>query len=136
VTDDGDQHRRVDVLGIVLICACAVLLAILEVMLVPLYWGSVIVPISAVLAVLGNWIFPRVGFRMAGRVGAVLPLLLWLVVVFALGLMPRPEGDVMVPGAGAPEYVFFAVLFGGSVVGVISAVIVTTPRPATPDRTD
>jgi hypothetical protein len=46
-------------------------------------------------------------------------------------MLPRPEGDVIVPGAGSVELVFWGTLIGGTVAGLVT-IVATTPRPPAP----
>ena len=79
----------------------------------PLRVGTVPLPISVPLAMAGNIVLAKLAARRTGSVawGAVPPVL-WLVVVVVLSL-PRPEGDIVVPGTLA-GLVF---LFAGAVSG-------------------
>jgi hypothetical protein len=61
---------------------------------------------------------------------AVLPFALWLVVIFAIGLSPRPEGDVVLPGGGGVQWVSYGVVVAGFVAGVVTVVQAAgRPRP-------
>jgi hypothetical protein len=120
--------------GVVLVCACAALAALVEAFLVPLYAGTVVVPVAVVLAVAGNVALPRMGRVLVPRTAAALaPLLVWLAVMVVF-LYGRPEGDVAFPGqpAGA-EWVFYGTLFGGALAGAAS-VAMSAPLP--PRRED
>jgi len=118
----------VDWVGVGLLTVCAALLAALEVFLVSLYAGSIVMPVSVALAILGNVALPRLAFGLTGSIiGAGAPFVTWLIVLFTVGLVPRPEGDIIVPGAGAPEYVYFATLFGGIIAGAVTLVVCATP---------
>ncbi|MGC4954260.1 DUF6113 family protein [Actinomadura citrea] len=64
------------------------------------------------------------GKAMGGRLGALIPALVWGVVVFILQ-MRRPEGDLVVP-ATLPGYVF---VIGGMVAAVIGIMLVPPARP-------
>lgn len=123
----------VDWLGVGVLVGCAALLAALELFLVSLYAGSLIMPVSVAVAILGNVVLPRLAFGLTRSVAAAAaPFVAWLVVLFIVGLMPRPEGDVVVPGAGAPEYVYFATLLCGIIAGAITLVVCATPAPRAP----
>ena len=120
--------------GVALVSACAVLAAVLEALLVPLYAGSVVVPVAVVLAVAGNVALPRMAHALVPRAAAGLaPLLAWLAVML-LFLQGRPEGDVVFPGqpAGA-EWTFYGTLFGGALAGMV-AVASSAPAPVRRDR--
>ena len=120
---------RVGWTGVVLVAAASALAALLEAFLVPLYAGSVIVPVSVLLAVVGNVVFPRMARAMVPRTGASLaPLVTWLLVMLGL-LLGRPEGDVAFPGAPrAAEWTFYGTLFGGVLAG-LAAVVLSVPPP-------
>jgi hypothetical protein len=114
---------------VVVACAAAVLAAALEVLLVPLRSGTVLIPIAILISLAGNVIFPliaRAAYDTA--VATVAPVLCWLIAVVVLAMAPRPEGDVLVPGGGGEQWVFYGVLFGGVVAGCVTAVL-TAPRP-------
>jgi len=115
--------------GVALVAVVAALAALLEAFLVPLYAGSVIVPVSVLLAVAGNVALPRMARALVPRTGASLvPLLAWLAVMLGL-LIGRPEGDVAFPGAPASaELTFYGTLFGGVLAG-LAAVALSVPPP-------
>ncbi len=115
--------------GVLLFCLCAALAAILEVLLVPLYAGSVIVPVSVLGAVLFNIALPRLARSLVDTtLASLLPFLTWLVVVIVLGGLPRPEGDVILPGGGgAAQWVGYGVLLGGALTGTVTIVAASNP---------
>jgi hypothetical protein len=92
-------------------------LALVEVFWLPLRVGGVLVPVSVVVAVVGNLLLPAAALRWSGsRLVAVLPALAWLVV--AVGAMVRrPEGDLVMTGGGATGVVNLAFLM----IGVLAA---------------
>lgn len=120
--------------GVALFTVCAMLLALVELFLVPLRVGVVLVPIAVVLAIAGNIVLPLLSYSMVRRTfGAVAPLLGWLVVVLIVALLPRPEGDVVLPGGGYLQWVSYGVLLGGAIAGTVTIVMVGTPAlPGTP----
>lgn len=120
--------------GLVLVALCGALAGLIEALLVPLYAGSVVVPIAVLLAVVGNIALPRMArVFVPTTAAALLPLGLWLAVML-LFLLGRPEGDVAFPSAptGA-EWTFYGVLFGGVVAGIFAVVTGQAP-PATRTR--
>jgi Family of unknown function (DUF6113) len=120
------------VAGGLLVAVAAVALAGLECFLVPLRIGSVPLPIAVPLAMAGNIVLARLAGRQTGSiVGAAVPPVLWLLVVIVLAL-PRPEGDLIVPGS-LTGLVF---LFAGAVAGAygVAAEITRRVRPAPPRR--
>ena len=117
--------------GVLLLCLCAALAALIELSLVPLYVGGTIAPVSVPLALLGNAVLPRLARRLVDSPGAMaLVVLCWLLPLVILALTPRPEGDVYVRANAGDQWVFYAVLFGGLAVGV-ATVVLTGTRPAT-----
>jgi hypothetical protein len=76
--------------------AAAAWLAVLEVLWLPLRAGTVLVPLSVLVAVLGNVVVVEAVHLLSGsRTVAVLPALTWLVVALAAASR-RPEGDLLV----------------------------------------
>jgi hypothetical protein len=133
--EPGPDERRpglLEWLGVFGLCLCGALAALLEALLVPLYAGSVVVPIAVVLALATNIILPRLAVTLVPRpVAAALPFVAWLIVIIAFGVVTRPEGDVILPGAPkALEYVTYGVLLGGALAGAVSVVTAAPPpRP-------
>jgi hypothetical protein len=75
-------------------------LALVEVFWLPLRIGGVLVPLSILVAVVGNLLLPGLLYRLSGsRLVAVLPAGIWLVVAVA-AMSRRPEGDVVFLGTG------------------------------------
>jgi len=94
--------------------------------LVPLRVGAVVLPLSIVIAVVGNAAVGVFGARGTGsRLGAAVPGLGWLLVVGVLA-SARPEGDVVL--TGGPVGLGFTV--GGALAA--TAVIGWPLRPASP----
>ena len=106
-------------------------LGVVGAFLVPLRVGTVMVPVSPVLAVVGNIAVGILGARAAGsRVGAVVPGAGWLIAVLTLG-SSRPEGDVILPGGGAEGAVALAFILLGAVAAAVG-VGLGAPPGATP----
>jgi hypothetical protein len=132
---EPDGPRPLDWAGLVLLVLCGALAALLETLLVPLYVGSVIVPISVLLAVLSNVALPRMARTLVPRTAAAgAPFLAWLVVVIGFGVLTRPEGDVVLPGSptGA-ELVTYGLLAAGVIAGTATVAITTPPPASRPD---
>lgn len=108
--------------GVALLCGCAVLSGILALFLVPLYAGSVLVPVAVVVAVTSNVALPRLARTLVETTtAAVLPFACWLVTVVVVGVLPRPEGDVVLPGGGgALQWASYGVLLGGALAGTFT----------------
>ena len=104
--------------------ACVVLafwLALVEVFWLPLRIGGVHVPLSIVAAVVGNLLLVRLAHWATGSgTLAVLPAIAWLVVVVA-SLIRRPEGDLVLTGAGSTGLVSLAFLFSGVVAAAFAS---------------
>ena len=81
-----------------LLVVLTVLLALWGSFLVPLRIAGTPVPVSWALAVAGNLLLGRVGARLGGSTGALVPGVLWLALVLVLASR-RAEGDVVVPGS-------------------------------------
>jgi hypothetical protein len=126
------ERSIVDVVGLIVVCTCAVLATLLELLLVPFYAGSVAVPVAAVLAIAGNAALPRLAYSFVpSGLAAAAPGVIWGAVLFFFGLTSRPEGDVILPGGGSGWFqvtMYGGVIIGGVVAAVVSAVAVTTPR--------
>ena len=116
--------------GIALICGVAVLAAVLEALFVPFYIGTVITPVAVLGALVSNAVLPRMARALVPTtLAAALPFLSWLVVIVGFGVLARPEGDVILPGApGEVEAVVYGVLLGGALAGTVS-VVTSAPPP-------
>jgi hypothetical protein len=101
------------------------LLAVWGSFLVPFRVGGTLVPVSLLLAVLGNVAVGRAGGRLGGTTGALVPGLLWLAVALTLASR-RAEGDVVVPGS--PIGLLF-LLTGAIGSAVAYGMTVIEPRP-------
>jgi hypothetical protein len=132
----ADRPTAQDWAGVVLVVLGAALSALVEAFLVPLYAGTVLVPVAVVLALAGNLAFPRLARALVPRtIAAVAPVLAWLAVMFVF-LAGRPEGDVAFPGSPTGAvWVFYGTLFGGVLAG-IAAVVTAGPPPGGPQRPD
>ena len=116
--------------GVVLLCLTAALSALLESLLVPLYSGTVVVPVAVVLALAGNAVLPRLARSLVPTTWAgASPFVVWLVVVVWFGVLARPEGDVILPGGGPGGVVVvtYGVLLGGTLAGAVSLVLMSGP---------
>ena len=115
----------------VLISLFSVGLAVVEAFLVPLRIGTVPLPLSVLLAVAGNAGLTKLAVRQTGSiVWGVLQPVLWLLVIVVLSL-PRPEGDLIVPGS-LTGLVF---LFAGAVAGAYGVASEITRRAGASART-
>jgi hypothetical protein len=95
-------------------------LALVEVFWLPLRVGGVLVPLSVVVAVVGNLLLPAGALRFSGsRVVAVLPVVAWLVVAVG-SMVRRPEGDLVMNGVGDAGVVGLAFLALGVTAAAFS----------------
>ena len=133
--DRAREPNWLDWAGVLLICLVAILAALLEALLVPYYIGTVVVPVAVVAAVVSNVLLPRMARALVPRtIAAALPFLAWLVVIIGFGVVTRPEGDVILPGAPrGVEYVVYAVLLGGALAGTVT-VVTSAPPPGSRGR--
>ena len=112
----------------VAIVAVAAWLALVEVFWLPLRVGGVLLPLSVPAAVAGNLLLVGTALRLTrSRLVAVLPAVVWLVVVGA-AMMRRPEGDLVIIGRGALGGVGLTFLL----VGVLAAAVAVGRALATP----
>jgi hypothetical protein len=123
-----EPRRALDVLGIVVCAASAVLAAIITVLLTPLYWGSgsVLAPVSVLLAIVANVALPLLTRWLgASPIASGVPFVLWLLAVLVLGTS-RPEGDVLLPaGSGSQQWVTYGMMAAGALAGSITVVTLT-----------
>ena len=117
----------------VLLCLCAVLAAVLELLLVPLRAGTALVPVSVLFAVAGNVAFPRLASAFGERAGLLAaPFVAWLAPIVLLALTVRPEGDVLIPGGGGEQWVYYGSLLAGGIAGLVTIATTAPPRAAPP----
>jgi hypothetical protein len=130
-----DDSRVWAWLGVALLCGCAVLSGVLALFLVPLYAGSVLVPVAVVVAVASNVALPRLARTLVETTAAtVLPFVFWLLAVIIVGVLPRPEGDVVLPGGGGLQWVSYGVLLGGALAGTVTVAMSGSRRRAQVDK--
>lgn len=129
---DGERPpTRVEIgVGFALVLVLTVLLCVWAAFLVPLRVGAVRLPVSLLVAGLGNVLLGRAGGRLLGTPGVLVPGLLWLGLSFLLGTQ-RAEGDLVVPG-DAVGTLFLAV----GTLGFVAAYAMTSARQATTTPTD
>lgn len=82
-------------------------------------------PVAAILLSVLNLVFFRAaGWAMESKLGAVVPALLWMIILFVLASR-RPEGDLVVTGTTA-GYVY---MFGGAFAAVAAVALTRPARP-------
>lgn len=107
-------------------------LALVEVFWLPLRAGTTLVPVSVVVAVLGNVLVVEGAHRLSGsRAVAVLPAMTWLVVAFGASFR-RPEGDLVILGGSQDLGVLGLVFLLCGVVAAAVAVGRVLARPRRP----
>ena len=117
-----------------LVLLLTVLLALWGAFLVPFRVGATLVPVSLVIAVVGNVLVGRAASRLAGSTGALVTGVLWIGLVLVLAGR-RAEGDVVVPGSAVGT----GFLLAGAVASAVAyGAAVLRPRtgspPASPRR--
>ncbi len=109
-------------LSIVVFTAVSVLSAVIEVTLVPLRHGTTVVPITVVLAAIGNCAIPTLSRRAVPVAGAAIaPAVAWVLTVIVLS-SARPEGDVLLVGTKPLEYVTYGLLGAGILSAMVTVV--------------
>jgi hypothetical protein len=100
--------------------AAAAWLALVEVLWVPLRVAGVLLPLSVPAAVVGNLMLTGLFLRGSrSRLVATLPAVTWLVVVVAASSR-RPEGDLLLIGAGGTGVVALAFILAGVVAAAFA----------------
>jgi Family of unknown function (DUF6113) len=81
-------------------------------------WQAGSFPVAAIaLSALNLAIFRAAGWAMESRLGAVVPAVLWMIILVVLSSR-RPEGDLVVTGT-TPGYVY---MFGGAVAALVAII--------------
>ncbi|MFN2559957.1 MAG: hypothetical protein ABR571_01505 [Jatrophihabitans sp.] len=121
--------------GVAVLALCGGLSAVLEALLVPLYIGSVVIPVAVVLALAGNAVLPRLARSLVPTTAAALaPFGVWLIVMVVFGVLARPEGDVVLPASPtSAALVTYGALLGGALVGTVT-IVWLTPPPLTKEK--
>ncbi len=116
-----------DRFGVGLIALVGALAGLLESLLVPLYAGSVVIPIVVALGVASNVLLPRMARALVPTTpAAAAPVLAWLIVVVGFGITVRPEGDVILPG-GDLQWVTYGLVLGGALAGTVAVALGAPP---------
>lgn len=100
----------------------AVLLAVIELLFLPLYLGGVQFPITAAIAAVTTPLLVSEAARLSSRRGvSAAPFVVWLLTVFLFGVF-GPGGDMVLVGS---DWRSFLLLGAGSLPSVIMLGIVT-----------
>lgn len=99
----------------------AVLLAVIELLFLPLYLGGVQFPVTAALAAVTTPLLVSEAARLSSRRGAAAPFVVWLLTVFVFGVL-GPGGDMVLIGN---DWRSFLLLGAGSLPSVIMLGIVS-----------
>jgi hypothetical protein len=87
-------------------------------------WSAGPVPVAAILLSAVNLaVFRGAGWAMESRLAAVVPAVLWMIILVVLSSR-RPEGDLVVTGTTA-GYVY---MFGGAVAALVAIVWTRSAR--------
>jgi hypothetical protein len=109
--------------GVAVYCLVAIISGAIEVLLIPLYIGSVIIPVTVLIAVVVNFSLPRlVRIMVDWRFAIALPIVCWVVTLIVLNLVNVNSGTVLVPGYGNDQYVGLALFFGGVLAGFVGVI--------------
>ena len=104
----------------------AVVLALVELMFLPLYWGAVPLPITAVVAAVTTpMLVVAAGKLSFGTRGAAAPLLVWFVTLFVVGVF-GPGGDIVLMS----DWRALLLLGGGAVPSAVLLGLVTARQQA------
>lgn len=115
-------------LGFALVLLLTVLLCLWAAFLVPLRVDTTRVPVSLLIAGVGNVLLGRAGGRLLGAPGVLVPGLLWLALAYTLGSQ-RSEGDLVVPGDLVGTLFLAVGTLGFAVAYALTPTRRTTPAP-------
>ncbi|SDJ01399.1 hypothetical protein SAMN05444157_1284 [Frankineae bacterium MT45] len=108
--------------GIALIVVAAALSGLIEVLLVPLYIGATLFPITILFAVASNIALPVLTRRLVdSALVAAIPVVVWILLVLRAS-QTGPGGDVVLPGSGAVGVVSVVFMLSGLTAGVVTVV--------------
>ncbi|HEU5270017.1 MAG TPA: hypothetical protein VFU36_08840 [Jatrophihabitans sp.] len=127
----SDSHRLpigLVVLGMALFAVAGMLAGLIEVTLIPLRYGTALIPLAPVLAVLTGVLLPAIGRGLTDTARAAAPPAFGQLLTIWLLATGRPEGDVLLP-AGDIAGVSYAVLILGTLVPLIMLGFASRPGP-------
>jgi hypothetical protein len=116
------------VLGFVLFAVAGMLAGLVEVTLIPLRYGTALVPVAPVLTVLTGVLLPAIGRGLTDSAAAAAPAAIGQLVTIWVLATGRPEGDVLMP-AGSTAWVSYAVLILGTLVPLSVLGFASRPGP-------
>jgi hypothetical protein len=109
-----------------------VLLALVGGFLTPYRLFGVLVPVSLVIVIAGNWLLVRLTYEATGGLGlSLLPPLVWLGVTLAMARRTT-EGDLVLAGNNWVANVYIIV---GCIAAALPAYRLINPRPRPPAAT-
>ncbi len=102
-----------------MVLVLAVLFAVWGAFLVPLRVGGIPVPLSVVIAVVGNVGLALAGTRIVGRrLGGLVPGLVWLLIAFTFGTQ-SPGGDTVIRASGMGyAFLVFGIIAATAALGL------------------
>ncbi|HTZ42454.1 MAG TPA: hypothetical protein VMB79_01195 [Jatrophihabitans sp.] len=115
-------------LGMLLYAVCGVLVAALDVTLIPTRYGTTLIPVAPVLTVAGAVLLPAAARGLTDSVRGAVPAAVPQVLTIWLLASGRPEGDVLMP-AGDTAWVAYAVLILGTLVPLTMLGVANRPGP-------
>jgi hypothetical protein len=123
--------QGVRIAGAVVAMAGGLVTALIEVFLTPLRVGTVRLPVSPVLAIVGNVALVWFTYRATGkRAALVLPALVWIAVML-LASGRTNEGDLLITGN---NWVGLVTILIGTAAFAIAAYLLLVPRRPAPPR--
>jgi hypothetical protein len=132
VVEPVKEERRLPtgllVLGFGLFAVAGVLAGLLEVTLIPLRYGTALIPMAPVLTVLTGVLLPALGRGLTDTTPAAVPPAVGQLLTIWLLATGRPEGDVLLP-AGGTAWVSYSVLILGTLVPLSMLGFSSRPGP-------
>ncbi|MFL6160818.1 MAG: hypothetical protein ACJ74U_01190 [Jatrophihabitantaceae bacterium] len=113
-------------LGMLLFALAGALAGLIEVTLIPLRYGTALVPLAPALTVLTGVLLPAIGRNLTDSAAGAAPAAFGQLLTIWLLATGRPEGDVLLP-AGGIAWVSYAVLILGTVVPLVTLGFASRP---------
>lgn len=131
-TGVGSDSRRLPigllVLGMALFAVAGILAGLIEVTLIPLRYGTSLIPVAPALAVLTGVLLPAISRGLTDTARAAAPPAVGQLLTIWLLATGRPEGDVLLP-AGSIAWVSYSVLILGTLVPLSMLGFASRPGP-------